>query len=49
VLVRTGYGRGLEAEWPADIAPPTVVCDDLLAAADHILAAGHPSTAAPGT
>lgn len=38
VLVRTGYGRGLEADWPADIAPPTIVCDDLLAAAEHILA-----------
>jgi D-glycero-D-manno-heptose 1,7-bisphosphate phosphatase len=38
VLVRTGYGRGLEADWPADLAPPTVVCDDLLAAAEHILA-----------
>jgi D-glycero-D-manno-heptose 1,7-bisphosphate phosphatase len=38
VLVRTGYGSGLEADWPADLAPPTVVCDDLLAAAEHILA-----------
>jgi D-glycero-D-manno-heptose 1,7-bisphosphate phosphatase len=37
VLVRTGYGHGLEADWPADIASPTVVCDDLLAAAGHIL------------
>jgi D-glycero-D-manno-heptose 1,7-bisphosphate phosphatase len=37
VLVRTGYGRGLEADWPADIAPPTTICDDLLAAADHIV------------
>jgi D-glycero-D-manno-heptose 1,7-bisphosphate phosphatase len=37
VLVRTGYGGGLEKDWPADIAPPTVVCDDLLAAAEHIL------------
>jgi D-glycero-D-manno-heptose 1,7-bisphosphate phosphatase len=37
VLVRTGYGRGLEANWPPDIAQPTMVCDDLLAAADHIL------------
>jgi D-glycero-D-manno-heptose 1,7-bisphosphate phosphatase len=37
VLVRTGYGRGLEADWPADIAAPTVVCDDLLAAAEHIV------------
>jgi D-glycero-D-manno-heptose 1,7-bisphosphate phosphatase len=37
ILVRTGYGGGLEADWPADIAPPTLVCDDLLAAAAHIL------------
>jgi D-glycero-D-manno-heptose 1,7-bisphosphate phosphatase len=37
VLVRTGYGRGLEADWPEDIARPTIVCDDLLAAAEHIL------------
>ena len=37
VLVRTGYGRGLEANWPADVAPPTTICDDLLAAADHIV------------
>ena len=37
VLVRTGYGRGLESNWPADVAPPTTICDDLLAAADHIV------------
>ena len=37
VLVRTGYGRGLEVNWPADVAPPTTICDDLLAAADHIV------------
>jgi D-glycero-D-manno-heptose 1,7-bisphosphate phosphatase len=37
ILVRTGYGAGLEKEWPSDIARPPVVCDDLMAAADHIL------------
>ncbi len=37
VLVRTGYGAGLEKGWPADVAPPTTVCDDLLAAADYII------------
>lgn len=37
ILVRTGYGRGLEADWPPNIAPPTIVCDDLLAAAHHII------------
>jgi D-glycero-D-manno-heptose 1,7-bisphosphate phosphatase len=39
ILVRTGYGRGLELDWPQDIARPTVVCDDLLAAAEHIVEA----------
>ena len=37
ILVRTGYGSGLEADWPTDIAPPTIVCDDVLAAARHIV------------
>jgi D-glycero-D-manno-heptose 1,7-bisphosphate phosphatase len=37
ILVRTGYGAGLEANWPADVPPPTTVCDDLLAAAQHII------------
>lgn len=41
VLVRTGYGRGLEADWPQDIAAPTTVCDDLLAAVEHILENGR--------
>ena len=40
VLVRTGYGATLEADWPADVAPPTIVCDDLLAAATHIVQDG---------
>jgi histidinol-phosphate phosphatase family protein len=39
ILVRTGYGAGLEAHWPADVAPPALVCDDLLAAAQHIIEA----------
>jgi D-glycero-D-manno-heptose 1,7-bisphosphate phosphatase len=37
ILVRTGYGAGLEANWPAEVARPPVVCDDLMDAADHIL------------
>lgn len=37
VLVRTGYGLGLEADWPRDVPKPTVVCDDLMAAVEHIL------------
>jgi D-glycero-D-manno-heptose 1,7-bisphosphate phosphatase len=37
ILVRTGYGAGLEKEWPSGIARPPVVCDDLMTAADHIL------------
>lgn len=37
VLVRTGYGRGLEENWPTDIARPTVVTDNLISAAAHIL------------
>lgn len=39
ILVRTGYGGGLEHDWPRDIARPTVICDDLLAAAEHIIRA----------
>ena len=37
VLVRTGYGRGLEAKWPENIAPPTHVADNLMVAAAIIL------------
>jgi D-glycero-D-manno-heptose 1,7-bisphosphate phosphatase len=37
ILVRTGYGRQLEADWPADIPRPSVVCDDLEHAADLII------------
>ena len=39
ILVRTGYGAGLEANWPGEVARPPVVCDDLMDAADHILSA----------
>lgn len=39
VLVRTGYGRRLEANWPAGIAAPTGVSDNLMAAAACILLA----------
>jgi len=39
ILVRTGYGSGLEAKWPEKIAPPTAVADNLMAAAAHILRA----------
>jgi D-glycero-D-manno-heptose 1,7-bisphosphate phosphatase len=39
VLVRTGYGRTLEAKWPAHVAPPTAVCDNVIAATSCIL--GH--------
>jgi D-glycero-D-manno-heptose 1,7-bisphosphate phosphatase len=37
VLVRTGYGRGLEKEWPDGIVRPTAVADNLMAAAALIL------------
>lgn len=42
ILVRTGYGAGLEANWPADVARPPVVCDDLMAAVEHILHNDYP-------
>ena len=40
ILVRTGYGRGLEADWPKDIPAPAIVCDDLMAAAEFIINGG---------
>jgi len=40
ILVRTGYGRTVEGKWPADIAPPTAICDNVIGAAAHILTAG---------
>lgn len=37
ILVRTGYGAGLEADWPNDVRRPSLICDDLMSAADHII------------
>jgi D-glycero-D-manno-heptose 1,7-bisphosphate phosphatase len=37
ILVRTGYGSRLEHAWPAEVARPTYVADNLIAAAAHIL------------
>lgn len=37
ILVRTGHGRSQEAARPADIKPPTAVCDNLMAAVGIIL------------
>ena len=37
ILVRTGYGAQLEADWPKDVAPPPTICDDLMAAAAYII------------
>jgi D-glycero-D-manno-heptose 1,7-bisphosphate phosphatase len=37
VLVRTGYGRRLETNWPADVAKPTFIADNLAEAAARIL------------
>jgi phosphoglycolate phosphatase-like HAD superfamily hydrolase len=39
VLVRTGHGRSQERAWPADVAGPTAVCDNLMGAAAVILGA----------
>jgi D-glycero-D-manno-heptose 1,7-bisphosphate phosphatase len=43
VLVRTGYGKGgvEDPRWPRATLPPTVVADNLMAAAAHILVQGH--------
>lgn len=38
VLVRTGHGSQQEAEWPADITPPTAICENLAAAVSTIVA-----------
>ncbi len=32
ILVRTGYGRVQEDQWPSDIALPTAICDNLIEA-----------------
>ena len=37
ILVRSGHGARQERTWPAVIAAPTFVCDNLMAAAAHIL------------
>jgi D-glycero-D-manno-heptose 1,7-bisphosphate phosphatase len=37
ILVRSGHGRSHEAQWPADVAAPAAACDNLIAAAAHIL------------
>lgn len=40
ILVRTGHGRAQEATWPEGIRPPTMVCDNLIAAVAAIGMAG---------
>lgn len=40
-LVRTGHGAAQEAEWPPDVAPPTVTSDNLIAAVSAILERDH--------
>ena len=42
VLVRTGYGRRLEPNWPDGIARPTIVADNLMEAAARILTMSSP-------
>jgi D-glycero-D-manno-heptose 1,7-bisphosphate phosphatase len=37
ILVRTGYGQSLETNWPTHIAHPTLISDNLMSAAAHIL------------
>jgi D-glycero-D-manno-heptose 1,7-bisphosphate phosphatase len=32
VLVRSGHGAAVDGDWPADIARPTLVADNLIAA-----------------
>ena len=38
ILVRSGHGAVQEADWPSDIASPTAICDNLIAAVARILA-----------
>ena len=38
ILVRTGHGAAQETAWPPEIAPPTAICDHLMAAVGRILA-----------
>ncbi|HXG88956.1 MAG TPA: HAD family hydrolase [Vicinamibacterales bacterium] len=37
VLVHSGHGEKQAASWPAEIAPPTLACDNVAAAAARIL------------
>jgi D-glycero-D-manno-heptose 1,7-bisphosphate phosphatase len=36
-LLRTGHGATQEATWPRDVAPATIVCDNLISAVSAIL------------
>jgi D-glycero-D-manno-heptose 1,7-bisphosphate phosphatase len=38
ILVRSGHGAAQAAAWPQDIAAPTTICDNLMAAVARILA-----------
>jgi D-glycero-D-manno-heptose 1,7-bisphosphate phosphatase len=38
ILVRSGSGRHQEQNWPTEVAPPTAVCDNLIAAVAAIVA-----------
>jgi histidinol phosphatase-like enzyme len=38
ILVRSGHGATQEAAWPQEIAAPTAICDNLMAAVARILA-----------
>jgi D-glycero-D-manno-heptose 1,7-bisphosphate phosphatase len=38
ILVRCGHGRAQEANWPAEIAAPTAICDNLIGAVAVIVA-----------
>lgn len=41
VLIRTGHGSWQESAWPAEIPPPTITADNLMAAVSSILEAGR--------
>ncbi len=38
ILVRSGHGAAQELTWPPDVAAPTAICDNLIAAVARILA-----------
>lgn len=44
ILVRTGYGTRLEQSWPSDVAPPTHVVDNLMAAAAWVVRSAEQRT-----